>query len=200
MACTRPFAAAKPPATGGRGLHRACEGLQRHVHDAGHRGRRESAEGAGRGPRRHAGDVPDRVRGDRPTRPRFRQVHGLQAGLRPHGTDHVGPERVSAVRHGRRHPERRPSQCARGAQHPRRALGDLQGRVRCAAGHAAAGRRARGLREVPQAAGCARDGRGARREVRHATPISKRCRCTAWRWPSRPSTTPRTCAPRAAAT
>ena len=38
------------------------------------------------------------------------------------------------------------------AQHPRRAFGHLQGQVRCPAGHAAAGRRARGLRGVPQAA------------------------------------------------
>ena len=27
-----------------------------------------------------------------------------------------------------------------------------------------------------------------------AIPISRRCRCTAWRWPTRASTTPRTCA------
>ena len=40
------------------------------------------------------------------------------------------PVGAAAVRHDRRHARRRPAQRARDAQHPRRALGDLQGRVR----------------------------------------------------------------------
>ncbi len=52
-------------------------------------------------------------------------------------------------------------------QHPRRALGHLQGRVRQASvGGAAAGRRAGGLRGIPPPAGRARARRGARRAVR----------------------------------
>ncbi len=62
---------------------------------------------------------------------------------------------------------RRADQRARDAEHPRRALGHLQGRVRRApVDGPAAGRRAGRLRGIPQAARRARDGRGARRAVR----------------------------------
>ena len=73
--------------------------------------------------------------------------------------------RAAAVRHDRRHPERRPGQRARHAQHPRRALGDLLGRFRPASvARAAAERRAAGVRVLPPAARCA----GARRRTRQA--------------------------------
>ncbi len=111
------------------------------------------------------------------------------------------PDRVAAVRHGRRHPERGAGQRARDAEHSRRAFGDLQRRIRRApVDRSAAGRRAGGVRRIPQAARRARNGRGARRASTAGIPISTPCRCTAWRWLSRPSTTRRTCAPRAAAT
>ena len=56
------------------------------------------------------------------------------------------------------------------------------------------------VRGVPQAAGRARAGRRARRAVRHATPTSRSCRCTAPCSRSRTGTTPRTCAAPAATT
>ena len=76
-----------------------------------------------------------------------RQVPGPAAGIRPHGGDRLRSRRAAAVRHDRRHPERRPAQRARHAQHPRRALGDLPRRVRPAPVEgSAAARRAAGLR------------------------------------------------------
>ena len=132
----------------------------------GHRGRRENSAGPRRRPRRLAGVVSDRNRGADQHRSRLRQVHRLQARLRPHGDDRLRSERVPAVRHGRRQAERGPAEHARGGQHPRRAFGDVQGCVRCSAGNAAARRCARRVRGVSQAARCARDGRVARCAVR----------------------------------
>ena len=78
----------------------------------------------------------------RPSRPRpcsrSRPVHRPAARSRPDGTDRLRPERAAAVRHGHRHPERRAAERVRDAEHPRRALGHLQGRVRCASGNSAA--------------------------------------------------------------
>ena len=87
--------------------------------------------------------------------------------VRPHGADRLRSERAAAVRHDGRHSQRRPGARARDDQHPRRAVGDLQGRLRSASlGGPAAGRRAGGLRGVPPAAGRAGARRGARRAVR----------------------------------
>ena len=60
------------------------------------------------------------------------------------------PARAAAVRHDRRHAERRAGECARDAQHPRRALRHLPRRLRPASvRRAAAARRAAGVRDVP---------------------------------------------------
>ena len=109
--------------------------------------------------------------------------------------------RAAAVRHDRRHPQRRPAQRARHAQHPRRALGHLLGRVRQASvARPAAARRAAGVRILPPAARRAGARRRARQARSAAIPISRRCRCTAWCSRSRTRSTPRTCARPAAAT
>ena len=72
------------------------------------------------------------------------------------------PSRAAAVRHDRRHSERRPGERARHAQHPRRALGDVPRRFRPASvDRAAAARRAAGLRILPPSAGRAGAGGGA---------------------------------------
>ena len=146
-----------------RGVCRASSRLQRHLHDAGHRRRRTGSEGQGRSARRCAGDFPDQVGGDHQAVPRLPELRRLPPGLRAHGADDVGPDRVPAVRHGRRHSERQTSECTRNDQHSRRALRDLQGCVRCASFDGpVARRRTRGLREIPAAAGCHRI-RGATR-------------------------------------
>ena len=78
---------------------------------------------------------------------------------------------------------------------------DLQGRPRQApVDGPAAGRRAEGLRGVPQAARCARAGGRARRAVRPKRRTWRRCRCTACRSRSRIRSTRRTCGRPAAAT
>ena len=88
--------------------------------------------------------------------------------------------RAAAVRHDRRHPQCRPGECARHAQHPRRALGHLPRRFRPASlrGSASA-RRAAGLRV--SSAGCPTrsSARPSSTPPTGATPISRRCRCTA---------------------
>ena len=133
--------------------------------------------------------------------PDFAELQRRCAGLRPHGADGVRPDGHATVRHGRRHPERRPGERARDAEHSRRALRHLQRRVRRASVDGpAAGRRAGRVRGVPQAARRARARGRARSRCTAATPISRRCRSTASRCRSRPSTTRRTCARRAAAT
>ena len=128
----------------------------------------------GRGARRRARcsfPTADREGLDDPAR--SRQVQGPAARVRPHGGDRVEARRAAAVRHDRRHSERRPAQRARHAQHPRRALGDVLGRVRPAsvAGPAAAGRAA-GVRVLPPAARRA----GARRRARQAVRPQSRSR------------------------
>ena len=108
--------------------------------------------------------------------------------------------RYATVRHGRRHSRSGPSERARDAQHPRRALRDLQRRVRRApsTGPLPAGAPAEcdEFRKQPDAV------ERAIELDRHtgATPILLRCRSTASRCRSRPSTTRRTCARPAAAT
>ena len=124
--------------------------------------------------RRNAGDVPDQVGGDHQAVSGLPELRGLPAGLRAHGADHVGPDRVPAVRHGRRHSERQTGERARDAQHSRRTLRDLQGRVRRASFDGpAARRRARGLREIPATAGCHRIRRAARRRIRQESRLQE---------------------------
>ena len=111
------------------------------------------------------------------------------------------PTVIGADGHARRHPERGTAERARDAQHPRRALGHLQGRVRRASvDGAAAARRAAGVRGVPAAARRARARRRARRAVRPqsgsgdaADVLRRRCR-------SRIRSTRRTCGRRRTAT
>ena len=87
--------------------------------------------------------------------------------VRTHGTDLVRSERAAAVRHDGRNPERRPGARAGHDQHPRRAVGHVQGRLRSASlGRSAAGRRTKGLRRVSTAAGCAGARGGTGRAVR----------------------------------
>ena len=115
--------------------------------------------------------------------------------------DRLRSERHAPDGHEGRDAERGPAQRARNAQHPRRAIGHVQGRVRCAPldRSAAAGCPA-GVRSLPPAAGRAGAGRRARRAVRRAIPTSTPCRCTASPSPSRIPTTPRTCGRRRTAT
>ena len=116
---------------------------------------------------RRAAEVPDADREGLHHPARSRQVQRPAARIRPHGADRVRSRRAAAVRHDRRHSERRPGQCARHAQHPRRALGHLPGRVRPASvARAAAARRAAGVRILPPAARCAGARRRARRDLR----------------------------------
>ncbi len=98
-------------------------------------------------------------------------------------------------------PERRPGQRARHAQHPRRALGHLQGRFRPAS---VARRRCRPARRRCASSSASSPTRWSAppSSTRHtaAIPISRRCRCTASCSRSRTRSTPRTCARPAAAT
>ncbi len=90
------------------------------------------------------------------------------------------PSVVAADGHARRHPERRAAQRARDAQHPRRAVRHLQGRVRRASvDRSAAGRRAGGVRGIPPAARRARARRASSTRSTAAIPTWRRCRCTA---------------------
>ena len=97
--------------------------------------------------------------------PSFTEYAGLPLELGRMEPTLSDPGRPAAVGHARRHPQRGAAERARDAQHPRRALGHLQGRLRPrAVGGAAAGGRAGRVRGVPQAARRAR----ARRRARHA--------------------------------
>ena len=133
---------------------------------------------------------------------RSRQVPGAAARVRPHGGDRLRCPTVQqqfGMIVGI--PECRPAQRARHAEHPRRTLGHVQGRVRQASlARAAAARRAAGLRVLPPAARRAGARRRAGQACTGAIPISKRCRCTASCSRSRIRSTPRTCARPAAAT
>ena len=62
--------------------------------------------------------------------PDFERIHGPADRVRPDGGDRVRSRGAAAVRHDRRHPQRRTGERARHDQHPRRAVGDLQGRSR----------------------------------------------------------------------
>ena len=161
---------------GRRGIHRARQGLQRHVHEAGHRRWREGAEGARRRARGLAAEVSHRHGSARTSSSRTststRGSRRTSAAWRPTMSD---PARAPAVRHGRRHSECRAGQCARDAQHSRRALGDLQGQVRCAARH----RRFRPARRQPamRSASIPMRSNAQPRSIAStaAIPISRRC-------------------------
>ena len=87
------------------------------------------------------------------------------------------PERAGAIRHDRRHPERRAGERALHLEHSRRALGHLQGRSRQESfARPAARRRACRVRGVPEAARCARARRAARRAIRQQPPTWRSCR------------------------
>ena len=132
---------------------------------------------------------------------RSRQVPGPAARIRPHGGDGLRSRRAAAVRHDRRHPERRPGERARHAQHPRRALGDLPRRLRPASRRSGRCRPAR-RRCASTSASCPTrsSARPSSTRPTAAIPISRRCRCTASCSRSRTRSTPRTCARPAAAT
>ena len=136
------------------GLHQPGPGVQRHVQSAGDRRERRRVaarlrrvQGRGRGhgepgARRSAQDPADRVR--------------------THGADRVRPGGAAAIRDDGRHSAREAAPRAGDAQHPRRTLGDLQGRIRSASvGRPAAGGCAAGVRGVPATARRAGARRGA---------------------------------------
>ena len=82
--------------------------------------------------------------------PDLDQYQGLPLEYGRMETTVSDPSVMAADGHARRHPGCGPAERARDAQHPRRALGDLQGRVRRASvDRSAARRRARGLRRIP---------------------------------------------------
>ena len=60
-------------------------------------------------------------------------VCGTAARVRPNGGDRIGSQRQTAVRHGRRHSQRGPTQRVRNAEYSRRTLGHVQRQVRCTA-------------------------------------------------------------------
>ena len=130
------------------------------------------------------------------------QVHGPAAGIRTHGADGVRSVGAATIRHDRRHSQRRPGQCARHAQHPRRAVGHLPRRLRSPSRRTDRCRRAR-----RRSAKCSASSPTRWNARPNWTPrmgrnpdLAKRCRCTASCSPSRTRSIPRTCAPPAAAT
>ena len=132
---------------------------------------------------------------------RSRQIQRPADRIRADGADCLRSERAAAVRHDRRHSQRRAGQRHRHAQHPRRALGHLQGRVRQASIARGRCRPAR-RRSANTSASSPTHWSAPPSSTRNtaATPISKKCRCTAWCSRSRTRSTPRTCARPAAAT
>ena len=77
------------------------------------------------------------------------------ARLRPHGADDLRPDRGGADGHACGHSQRRTTERARNAQHPRGAFSHVQRRVRCASlVRTVARRRAGRLRGVSAAARC----------------------------------------------
>ena len=114
------------------GVHRAREGLQRRLHGARDQDgapipagdRRGRAPGAPIAFPTQTVPVVERL-------PELRAIHaGPPVRVRPDGADDLRSDRAAAVRHARRHPECGPAERARNAQHSRRALGHLQGRLR----------------------------------------------------------------------
>ena len=111
---------------------------------------------------------PDRDGRRRDDLSRSRQVSGAAAGIRPHGADRLRPERRTAIRHDRRQARQHAAQRAGDAEHPRRALGHVQGRIRpTPLARPPAARCAADLRDVPPLPGRARTRRRARRAIRH---------------------------------
>ena len=152
---------------GREAIHRARARVQRCCEHARDKRRRASSRGEGHRAWRRAAAVsnPNDGRVDDPAR--SRQVSRAAARIRPHGGNGVRPVRRAAVRHDRRHPRCRAVECARNAQHPRRALRHLPRRLRSASvRRPAAARRAGGMRDLPPPARCARAGGRTRREVR----------------------------------
>ena len=89
--------------------------------------------------------------------PKFDEYVGPPHRVRADGDHELGSGRLSAVRHGHRHPERRAGERAQHAEHSRRTFGVLQGRVRRRAlVRPAAGELSEGVRRVSEAAGRAR--------------------------------------------
>ena len=112
------------------------------------------------------------------------------------------PGGAAAVRHDRRHARTPAGQCARDAQHPRRALGHLPRRFRPASVARGRCRRARRrsasiFRQLPDALERAAE---LDAQLRTQSRPRRRCRCTASCSRSRTRSTPRTCARPAAAT
>ena len=111
------------------GVPRARQGVQRHVHGAGH------ADGKPIRPRRgafaRAADAfPRKTVAASTFLPDLVRVQGPADRVRANGDDDLGSERAAAVRHASRHSERRSAQRAGDPEHSRRAFGELQGEVR----------------------------------------------------------------------
>ena len=136
---------------------------------------RRSRRRCRRGPRR----IGDRRSPRRPRRspsvlPTFDEYAGPPIDFGRMEADELRSDGPAAIRHGRRHPQRRPGQRAEHAQHPRRAVGVVQGDVRRAAlVRAAAGQLPERVRRVPEAARRARARRRARRASTAGIRISK---------------------------
>ena len=113
-----------------RGVHRARESLQRRLHGARDRRRRGRCARERLRARRQAARVSDADGRGSTIFPDLAEYRGLPLDfgrMEPAVSD---PTRRATARHARRHAERGPDQRARDAEHPRRALRDLQGRVR----------------------------------------------------------------------
>ena len=133
------------------GVHQPSEGLQRHLHGACHKGWR--ADSSATGPVRAGAPLSFRPRQCR-SQAYFRTLRSTR-GFRSSSAAWSRRSRTrsaAAVRHASRHPQCGPVECTRDAQHSRRTIGHLQGRLRQSAIRrpAAAGRAGR-LRGVPQA-------------------------------------------------
>ncbi len=99
--------------------------------------------------------------------PDLDKYHGPAARIRPHGGDRLRSLGAAAIRHDRRHSRCRPVERAGDLEHPRRAFGHVQRRVRPPpVARPAAVRRAAGLRTFSASARCARTCRRARRAIR----------------------------------
>ena len=151
----------------GEALYRAGARLQRRRQHAGDEGRRGRGGGERDAARGRAAQVPD-ADGEGVHHPaRSRQIQRPADRIRADGANCLRSERAAAVRHDRRDCQRRAGQRHRDAQHPRRAVGHLQGRVRQASiARGPAARRAAGLRILPPAAGRTGARRRARRAIR----------------------------------
>ena len=107
------------------GVHGPRQGVQRRLHEAGHRQGRIDSCRDGHGARRCTASIPYEDDGSVEFAPESGSVCRATARVRPNGGDRVGSQRQAAVRHGGWRSERRPTQRIRNTEYSRRALGHV---------------------------------------------------------------------------